>query len=500
LFKTVSAGIAVGLAMLTVVRIGGQVAAPALTLLSADARRALPIAMLNDREFVALDDLATAFQLTVRQEAGAITVTYKSGTVVLTPDQTLASVAGRLISLPAAPTRSNGRLMVPIEFITRALAPIYDARLDLRRPSRLLVVGDLRVPRVTIQVEPMANASRLTIETTPRTSSSVTQDGSRLTIAFEADALDVAMPAVQAPGFVQAIRLLDPVTLGVDLGPRFAAYRTSSQTSDSAARLLVDLLSLTAEAGPLAPVPAPAATAAPPPDPRLLGAAAPAFRTLVIDPGHGGQDPGVRGAGGAVEKDLTLSVARRLKSLVEGRLGVRVLLTREDDRDVPLDRRTAVANNNKADVFISLHANASPLESARGASIRVAAFDADERARARIALERLPVFGGGSRPIDLVFWDLAQVRHVDRSNELAGILQQQLRGRVPLDPRPIGREPFRVLESANMPAVLVEMGYLSNAEQEQLIGGGEFQDTFAQAVLDSLLRFRDLMAGGGGDR
>jgi N-acetylmuramoyl-L-alanine amidase len=486
------------LALLGVVRLGGQGTAPALTLLSADGRRTLPITMLSDREFVALDDLAAAFQLTVRQEAGAVTVTYKSGTIVLTPDQTLASVAGRLISLPAAPTRSGGRLMVPIEFISRALAPIHDARLDLRRPSHLLIVGDLRVPRVTIQIEPLADASRLTIETTPRTTSTVSQEASRLTIAFDADALDLAIPNVQARGFVQAIRLVDAVTLGIDLGPRFAAVRSSTQTSDSAARLIVDLLSLSADAG--APATAAAAPAAPPAERPLFGQPASAFRTLVIDPGHGGEDQGVRGRNGTVEKDLTLSVARRLKALVEGRLGVRVLLTRDDDRAVPLDRRAAVANNNKADVFISLHANASPLESASGASVRVAAFDADERARAGLASERVPVFGGGSRDIDLVFWDLAQVRHVDRSGELAEILAQQFRARVPLDHQPTGREPLRVLESANMPAVLVEMGYLTNGNQEKGLAGAEFQNTFVQAVLDGLLRFRDVMAGSGGER
>src|SRR5204863_6418640 len=87
----------------------------------------------------------------------------------------------------------------------------------------------------------------------------------------------------------------------------------------------------------------------------------PAFsiRTITVDPGHGGDDEGVKGAAGAKEKDLTLSVARRLKAALEGRLGIRIILTRDDDRNVPIDERTAVANNNKADLFISLHANGS---------------------------------------------------------------------------------------------------------------------------------------------
>jgi N-acetylmuramoyl-L-alanine amidase len=487
------------------VQIAGQGGPPPpLTVLAAEGRRSLPTAIVNDREFVALDDLATAFQLAVRQEAGATTVTYRDATIVLTPDQTLASVAGRLISLPAAPTRSGGRLLVPIEFISRALAPLYDRRLDLRRPSRLLVVGDLRVPRIAIGHEPLASSARLTLESTPRTASTVAQEGNRLTVRFDADALDLQIPAVTSQGFIQALRLVDNTTLAIDLGPRFAAYRASTQTSDSAARLTLELLSLTAESTPGSPPTAPAAVSSSPPaaaprpgDPRpAFGPPSTAIRTLVIDPGHGGEDRGVRGPG-VTEKDLTLSVARRLKSLVESRLGIRVLLTRDDDREVPIDRRTAVANNNKADVFISLHANASPRGSAGGASIRVAAFDAEARARVGQPSERVAVYGGGIRDIDLVIWDFAQVRHADRSMELATIIRQQFTSRVPLDRRPIGREPLRVLEAANMPAVLIEMGYLTGAQQARLLQSAEFQTTFTQAVFDALLQFRDRLSAGG---
>src|SRR4029077_19973566 len=94
-----------------------------------------------------------------------------------------------------------------------------------------------------------------------------------------------------------------------------------------------------------------------------------AIRTIAIDPGHGGDDEGARGAGGAKEKDLTLAAPRRAKGIIKTRLGIRVLLTRDDDRNGPIDERTAVANNNKADLFISLHANASMRPTTAGAAI-----------------------------------------------------------------------------------------------------------------------------------
>ena len=202
---------------------GGQgPASPALTILSKEGRRLLPLNLVNDQEFVFLDDLASAFQLTVREESlGALTVAYKGRMILLTPDQPLVSIAGRLVSLPASPTRSGRRVIVPVEFINRALALIYDSRLDLRKPSRLLIAGDLRVPRVTVRFEP-GEPARLIVDATPRAGSTVTQETNSLAIRFDADLLDAVLPPIPPQPLLQAIRVMDPATLIVDLGPRFA--------------------------------------------------------------------------------------------------------------------------------------------------------------------------------------------------------------------------------------------------------------------------------------
>ncbi len=471
-------------------------AAPSLTMLARDGRRALPIVLVGDQEFIALDDLATAFQLTVREESlGAITVSYKGRTIILTPDQPLASVSGRLISLPAPPTHSGRRWVVPIEFISRALAPVYDVRLDLRKPSRLLVIGDLRVPRVAVRYDPLGAAARLTIDATPRAASTVSQDGSALTIRFDADALDVASPplALQSDQtLVQAVRLAEPLTLAVDLGSRFGSFKATSQQVDTTMRLVIDLVAMQSDATPQPPAPQPAPAELPP-----LAPAAPSIHTIAIDPGHGGDDEGVRGGNGAKEKDLTLAVARRAKAAIEARLGIRVLLTRDDDRSLSIDERTAIANNNKADLFLSLHANASMRKATAGASVFTAAFDSGTQQVAPAGGgERVPTFGGGSREVDLVLWDLAQTRHLDASTSFANILAQQLHDRIPLLPAPVDRGPLRVLESANMPAVVIEMGYLTNADQERLLTSDGFQNTFVQALLDAVVRFRDTLPAG----
>jgi N-acetylmuramoyl-L-alanine amidase len=498
-FRLLAVIVSTGLFLHVAAQLAGQSAAP-LTLLSKEGRRTLATVAVNSREFVALDELASTFQLAIREEAGALTVSYRGRTIVLNPDQPLASSAGRLISLPAAPTRVGGRWLVPVEFISRALAPIYETRLDWRASSHLVVIGDLRVPRLTIRYEPLPNAARVTITAMPQTASTVTQDNSRVTIKFDADAVDAAIPAIPVQGastIVQAIRGLDPPTLAIELGSRFSGFRASTENLDQSTRLVIDLVAA-APADTAAPAPPPPAPAGERP---VFGQQVAAIRTIVIDAGHGGDDAGTKGANGTLEKDLALSVARRTKAVLESRLGARVLLTRDDDRQVPLDGRTAVANNNKADLFLSFHANGSLRPTTIGATIYVAAFSATDRAEAALTPARVPIFGGGSRDIELVPWDLAQIRHVEQSTELASLLRSEFASRIPLDARPVDFAPFRVLESANMPAALIEMGYLSNADQEKQMASAEFQATLVQAVADAVLRFRDyLSAGTGGDR
>lgn len=491
---------ALALAASPVSRLGSQAPAPTpLTMLSKDGRRAIPLTLVNNQEFVAVEDLAATFQLAVREDAlGALTITYKDKTIVLT-SQALASVAGRLVSLPAPAARAGRRWLVPVEFINRALALIYDTKLELRKPSHLLIVGDVRVPRVTVRYDLVAPGARVTIDATPRAATTVTQDNDRLLIKFDADALDIdnlPLRQLSPQSLVVNVRQMDATTLGVDLGPRVAGFRATTIPVDTTMRLAIDVVATPSAASPAAPV---VATPAAPPDlPPSLGPPASAIQTIAIDPGHGGADQGVKGAGGTKEKDLTLAIARRIKGAVEARLGIRVLLTRDDDREMPLDNRTAVANNNKVDLFISLHANGSLRPAAAGASIYYAAFDSSAFSSALARVDRVPTFSGGLRDIELVAWDQAQTHHLDQSMAFAAILEERFHNRVALASPAVDHAPLGVLESANMPAVLVEMGFLTNADQEKQLAGSEFQNAFVQAMTEAVIRFRDSQPGGQG--
>ncbi|MSO30259.1 MAG: hypothetical protein EXQ48_04840 [Acidobacteria bacterium] len=471
-----------------------------LTVLSRDGRRPLPTVELQGRQMVGLDDLATLFQLQIREDAaaGAVTATYKNQTLVLTPDQSLVSASGRLVSLPSPLVRQGRRWLVPIEFISRALAPIYDTRLELRPASRLLIVGDLRVPRVAVQYDDSQASLRVTFEITPRANAVVTQEQGRLLVRIDGDTIDAVIPpAPPQQQMLSAIRAVEPNTVQMDLGPRFSAFRASPPVSSGAASVLtVELLAVGADssAAPVAPN-APIAPALP----VFAGANRPTISTIVLDPGHGGDDNGVKGAGGALEKSVTLSVARRIKAVIEGRLGMRVLLTHQDDNRLDSAGRAALANNNKADLFISLHANGSPRPATRGTTIFTLSLDRvgeDARRQSQADREVLQLFGGGTRNFSLVEWELAQAAHLDGSHAFAGILDQKLRTTAGLPSVSLQRAPMSNLAGANMPAVLIEMGYLSNAEEERLLTSTEFQGRLATAVTEAVVAFREYLEQG----
>ena len=165
----------------------------------------------------------------------------------------------------------------------------------------------------------------------------------------------------------------------------------------------------------------------------------------MVDAGHGGTDEGAHGSDGTLEKNVTLGVARRLRAALEARLGARVILTRTGDTVVPIDERAAVANNNKADLFISLHANSSRSSARRGAEVfhlSIAEYGAEAREVAEREAPVLAVVGGGAREIDIVEWEMAQARHVDHSARLAELVEDELRQRVPMSPRAMQQAPF----------------------------------------------------------
>ncbi len=245
---------------------------------------------------------------------------------------------------------------------------------------------------------------------------------------------------------------------------------------------------------PSAPIP-PGPEAERPPSSQLGGIGA-----IVLDPGHGGLATGTTGPGGISEKKLTLDIAVRLRELIYRRIGLQVFLTRESDHDVPLDQRTEKANNWRGDLFISIHANGYRLPDIRGPETYfLSASASDQIAREVANSENAGAAPTGveasARPPDpslqFILWDLAQTQHLRESSMLAETVQANLNNLWQLRDRGVRQAPFRVLKGATMPAILVEVGYLSNHQDAALLADPFFRQQIAEALFRSITTFRD---------
>jgi N-acetylmuramoyl-L-alanine amidase len=230
---------------------------------------------------------------------------------------------------------------------------------------------------------------------------------------------------------------------------------------------------------------------------------APGLRTIVLDPGHGGVERGAIGPAGTEEKELTLILAKALKRKLEERLAVQVVLTRNEDADLPLDTRTALANQIKGDLFMSIHLNASPESSAHGAETYFLAPTATD-ARAQATAESENRGGAGEAAADggvtdaglqLLLWDLAQSQHLAASQSLGQILQQELNTTLGLTDRGVRQAPFAVLVGATMPAVLVELGFITNPKEEKRLLDPDYRADLLDAVVRAVVRFKAIVDG-----
>jgi N-acetylmuramoyl-L-alanine amidase len=450
------------------------------TILRADGRRPLAYRTTGQTDMVSLDQLRDLFGFRYSEDAVGLIVEAGGTRILLLPGQSYARVGADVVSLAGPVQREKNAWQVPIDFLSRALGPALKTRIDVRRSSHLVIVGDLRVPLIGMRVERAGDGARLSFDIQPPTPHQVARDGHRIEVRFDAYALDVGALSGTVPEFVTAIRAQD-TSLVIDLGPSAGGMVTDAGRGDS--RLTIELAP---------PGAAPEAGAPPPPRPVFDMTPAGVIRTVVIDPGHGGDDDGVVSASGTKEKDLALQIAVRLKAAIESRMGLRVLLTRDGDHSVPLDRRSALANNNKADLFVSLHAGGSPRRNLSGAhvmSLRLDHYAARAPAQSQ-APEPVPIVGGGTRPIAPVPWDLAQLPYGEDSVLVGRQVLARLSERsVPLYSATVDTLPLRVLAGVNMPAILVEAGFLTNVDDERALKG-ERLGVIVEVLADTIAAIR----------
>ncbi|UCE43329.1 MAG: N-acetylmuramoyl-L-alanine amidase [Candidatus Aminicenantes bacterium] len=217
---------------------------------------------------------------------------------------------------------------------------------------------------------------------------------------------------------------------------------------------------------------------------------------IVIDPGHGGLEIGARGKFGTLEKDLTLAIGMKLAEIARQTRASNVVLTRDGDVDVSLEDRSAIANNNKATVFISIHVNGSYRKGAAGPETYFLSKDAtDEEARRLAFLENNSetlennIQAEDEDLIKMILWDMAQTAYLKQSSQLAEDIQDELNLLWGTRNRGIKQAPFKVLTGVACPAVLVEVAFLSNPQEERKLLTEEYQRKIAQAIYQGLAKF-----------
>ena len=228
-------------------------------------------------------------------------------------------------------------------------------------------------------------------------------------------------------------------------------------------------------------------------------------RRVFIDPGHGGaEDGGVRNK--MKEKDLVLSFAT-LTAMELKKMGFEVHLSRNKDEAVPLDLRPTLANEWKADVFVSLHANTSPAKYVRGVETYILSSDATDDEARKLAVKENSTLATINRKssrqltLDNILWDIGQTAFLQDSAVLAASIQNQvfasarktfpLKGKKGWRNRGVREAPFIVLSRSAMPAVLVELAYLSNSKDRALLGTKKFQRTLAKAIADGVKKYSE---------
>lgn len=216
------------------------------------------------------------------------------------------------------------------------------------------------------------------------------------------------------------------------------------------------------------------------------------LRTVVIDPGHGGHDVGAVGRLGILEKDVNLGVARELRRFLRRESDLEVVLTRERDEHVELADRAEAANRAGGDIFLSLHCNSWFNEGARGLETYFLSPARSDWAKSVEATENAA--HGEPEDVEFIVWELVQNRFIASSSRLAEIVQSEVAADLSVPDRGVRQAGFRVLVGAYMPAVLIELGFLSHPQEERRLGENDYQRRLAAALGRAVLSYRESLS------
>ena len=387
--------------------------------------------------------------------------------------------------MPLAPVSVDGRPYVPWQFFNGYLSKASDQEAAFDPINRTLSVRPLQHSVVGVQVS-VANVqgiSKIVLTLTAPADYAIVKEVNAYAVHFRTPIRPPFGEQTYDDPYVQKATFS-----GNDLRIQLAAPDVAGDAYklENPFRIVLDLRKGAA--------PAPGVV---PPTVITKPVEQPGIHTIVIDPGHGGTQVGAIGPGGLMEKDATLAVCRKLADALSSKLHTRVILTRTDDTLVSLDQRTAIANQYKADLFLSVHMNAAVVKGAKGSETYFLSLEAsDELAKKAAETENATPraqpgdAAANNSDLKLILWDLAQQEYLNESSRLATDIQEEMNRISGVTNRGVKQAPFKVLVGATMPAALVEVAFITNPDEETKIKSDDFQNTVVGALATAVERYK----------
>jgi N-acetylmuramoyl-L-alanine amidase len=427
-------------------------------------------------------------------------------------DRATASVDGKDVALQTPPRWWTGHVYVPVSFLlTEEFQSVSQTRTAWNADSRSLTVEP--VPSVSSpRYYSYPEKSRLMFELGPRVTHRVMgYRGGKLYVRFYGGRPTSPERLEVRDGLMEDIEIT-PRGRSSDLTVSFAAAAGAPRVAleEGGRRWVMEVVPgpASADAGvelaPPAVLPGAPAADADGLETEIFedlpaAAAGPLamspIKTIVIDAGHGGKDAGAVGAHGTLEKDVNLEIARALARVLKRERRFRVIMTRNADEFLPLEERTDIANKQKADLFVSIHANSSLSKRSNGFEIYFLSEKATDEGAAAVArrenavVELEGVTGKAKQKLQELLWSLAKTETMNESAEVAALMCRQVDRRLGIPNRGVKQAGFFVLKGAAMPAVLVEAAFISHPREEGMLRSRRFQNKLADGLYAGLIDY-----------
>lgn len=461
--------------------------------------------------FISAYDLARIFRATRYWNSGArkLVLRIEGRSYLFTLDTRVVVTGGEPVLMRVPVRYANGSVMIPLEFVSRILAPDTIENVDLDEERLVLTLGSPMYNVTGIEFEDDEEGSRAVISLTEELLYHVdSETPGLLRLKVYGGRLNPLMiDATEARGLFNRVRaeqtehdayLFFEVMKSTE---RFRVEFRGPGEGDEPRKLVIHL-----EKGDLPEIP----------DVEFAGRRmteildeaslqrAGEVRRVAIDPGHGGIDKGRVGPGGLMEKDVNLALSMMLRERLESMHGIEVVMTRTEDVLVPLSRRAEIANSEGADLFVSIHCNGWFHPDANGYEtffLSPAKTEEDKilamQENASLEFEGI---GAGATGEDLdelgfILWDMVQNEFISESSNLAEMIQRELGRVIGLRNRGARQNALVVLKGCRMPAVLVEVAFLSNPDEERLLADEGFREKVVSGIAEAIVKYRGRFEG-----